>query len=1020
MNKRLRTLLLLLAVCGLAPAAHASDIGPFNYTRRVWQVQDGLAEDVVQAFAQTADRYFWIGTTAGLVRFDGAEFVTYNSRNVPALTEKSIFCLLADRDGGLWIGTEGGGLVLYRDGVFRAFSLGDGLTNAFVRRVYQDSRGTIWIGTDGGLFQVSGKRIVRVDNNANIPMLAVHAIREDAQGGIWAGGSRLVRIENGKAREYHLRGELSEYRVKSILAEKNGTVWVGTVSGLYRMPGGGGTPGRGLRYGDPGAGTLRGRKSHRADFDAGPEFDAVSGIHGTVRALWQGLDGALWIGMIGQGAIVLGEGRMTPLRSPGWLPSNTVLNFFGDFEGNIWIGTQHGMLRLSKTVVSTIPLPGAADSDFGTVYGDGDHDLWMASSRLFLVHNGTARPYTFAGAPGIRVRNVFRDRDGTLWLGTDGAGVFKNGPGKVRHFTTREGLVNNYIRAFLQSRDASIWIATDEGISHWQNGKITSYQPKDGLCYGNERAMLEDAAGDLWIGTERGISHMRGNVFLHDVATDKLQNEKVWSIHQDETGGLWFGTRTNGLYRWKSGRLAHFTTADGLVSDSIYQILEDGRHYFWMSGPDGVSRVRREDLDGAAEHGGKRLAVTLFGISQGIEMTEIYGGTQPSGFLASDGVWFPSSQGPIHISSDAGAGTEPPPVALDKVLVDGQERSFNSDLILKPNNRKIQFNYTAVSLRSPEGIRYRYKLEGFDREWTEAGAQRQVSYTNLSPGAYRFRVVAFNIADPASTTSTAIGMRQEPYFYRTPWFVICAVLISIALIWISHLRRLRELRLRFNAVLEERSRVAREMHDTLIQGCVSVSTLLEGVSSQGDAEGEERSNLLNVARAQLHLTLDDARRALWNLRRDATLSSEVGPLLFSMANEISKESHTRISCQTSGKPYSIPTAQARELLMVTREALYNSVHHSSPSVVNLRISFGKTRLGVEVADDGKGFDTEAIRDSSNGHYGLIGMRERIEKMKGEFAIESRRGSGTRLEFTVPCNPVFTSKSKVEGEVEAAK
>jgi ligand-binding sensor domain-containing protein len=976
--------LFLAVVSSVFTLASASDIQGFNYTKRVWQIPDGLPENGVQAFAQTPDRFFWIGTTAGLVRFDGSATVVYEHRNTPALAENSIFCLLATPDNDLWIGTDGGGLVLYRNGIFRRFSSVDGLTNGFIRTVFQDHLGQIWIGTDDGLFRVSDSRIVRVDGFGNIAPISVHAIAEDSHSGLWVGGSRLALIEQGREIDYQLPHELAEYRVKSILVGQDGTVWVGTVSGLY--------------------------KADRLRSDAAKTFERVAGISGTARSLWQSPEGALWVGTIGEGVYVLDQSNLKTLRSPEWLPSNTVLNIFSDVEGNIWVGTEHGMLRLSRTFVTTVALPGNADSDFGTIYQDTDRDLWMASSSLFRIRNGSASRYVFPQRSGARVRNVFRDSMGSLWLGTDGDGAYHLLKDKFEHLTIREGLANNYIRAFLQSRDGSVWMATDGGVSRWSRDVLTSYQVQDGLCYPSGRSLLEDSNGDIWIGTDRGLSHIHLGAFLHDSLTEKLRDEKVWAIHQDTEGALWFATRTNGLYRWKSGEMAHFTVADGLVSDSIYQLIEDGKSNFWMSGPDGVSVVRRSELEETAARPGHKFAVKLFGISQGLEMTEIYGGTQPSGILTADGVWFPSGSGPIHISTFDQEKAKPPPVVIDKVLIDGQERSQDpltaAHVLLKPSNRKIQFNYTAVSLGSPEDIRFRYQLEGFDQDWTDSGTERQVYYTNLEPGTYRFRVVAFNMDDPSMTTESSVVIRQEPYFYRTPWFLLCCLLMLGGLVWLSHLWRLHELHLRFNAVLEERGRVAREMHDTLIQGCVGVSTLLEGISSQTGAAEDARSSLLDHARAQLRVTLDEARRALWHLRRDSTLTAEVGPLLGSLAEEIARETHVPITWQTSGKQFSIQAAQARELLMVTREALYNAVHHSEASTITLRIAFVRDTLGIQVSDDGKGFDSTLSAGPESGHYGLIGMRERVERMRGEFVLTSKSGCGTQLNLRIPCKPIY--------------
>jgi ligand-binding sensor domain-containing protein/signal transduction histidine kinase len=976
-------LMLLHTKCAIALDPHSAEL---NYTRRVWEVQDGLPEDVVRAFAQTPDRYLWIGTSAGLVRFDGTQFSVYDRHNVPQLKESGILSLLTDRDGGLWIGTEGGGLVLYRNQVFHLFSAPEGLTNGFVRSVEEDDRGRIWVGTDGGLFRIAGDRVERLDGTGGTQPVAVHSMFKDAAGRMWVGGTRVLRFDHDHVSEFQLRGEISQLRVKSMLVTSDGTSWVGTVSGLYRLD------------------------SQGADL--GKPFERVKGIFSTVGALRQDSRGSVWVGTIGEGLYILHGGEYTHLRTPEWLPSNTVLGFFADYEKNMWVGTRHGMLRLSRTSVGLIPLPEAADSDFGTLYQDANKDLWMASNKLFRIRRGAARQYVFPELGGALVRNVFRDRAGGLWIGTDGTGVFRIFRGHVAHFTTRDGLANNYIRAFLQSKDGSIWIATDFGISQWSKGVFVSYQTRDGLVYSNVRTLFEDRNGDIWIGTEQGLSHMRGGLFLSDDLTMQLKDEKVWSIDQDRQGALWFGTRTDGLYRSKFGKVTHFTTKEGLVSDSIFQVVADKDDRLWMSGPEGVSTVKCAELDLTAGDLSHRLAVKLYGISQGNEMTQIYGGTQAASVLADDGIWFPTASGPVYVSAANYLQEEVPPVAIDRVVVDGQEQSPSANMVLSSGTKKIQFNYSAASLRSPEDIRFRYKLEGFDQSWMDSADQRQVYYTNLSPGHYRFRVTAFNMDDPAKMSETSLAIQQAPHFYRASWFVLTCLVGIATMIWIAHLRRVRELRLRFDAVLAERNRVAREMHDTLIQGCAGVSTILEGISSQTDGASEEQSSLLNYARMQLRMTLDDARRALWNLRKDESQTTKIGPLLISLADEVATEAGAAIFCETVGQQYSIQTGQARELVMVVREALFNAVHHSGPSTISLKIAFGQDSMDIEVDDDGRGFDQSVVGRQEQMHYGLIGMRERVERMSGSFFLSTYPGQGTQVRLRIPCKPMRPSKPKV--------
>jgi ligand-binding sensor domain-containing protein/signal transduction histidine kinase len=960
------------------------------YTERTWQMQDGLPEQIVQAFAQTADRYLWIGTTGGLLRLDGASFVLYDRESTPAFRDNNIFCLTVSRDNSLWIGTEGGGLIRYRGGVFRAFSTSDGLTNAFVRSIEQDSKGQIWIGTDDGLFRLSGERLERIDGTESVPQVAVHAIHEDRSGHLWVGGSKLLRLEGTSAAEYRLEGEASQNRVKSIVETEDGTVWVGTVSGLQRM--------------------LPNKLPKHAKTKG---FQRVSGFNVTVRFLRETSDGRLWIGTIGHGLHIYSHNRFSEITAPTRLPSNTVLNLFEDVEKNIWVGTQAGMLRLSKTPVRTVALPDASDSDAETVYQDVGGDVWIAAANLFRFQKDKATPYRFPTLAGVRVRNVFRDREGTLWIGTDGRGVYHQNGKQFVHYTTRQGLVNNFVRAFLQSRDGSVWIATDEGVSRWTKNRFTNYQMSDGLCYFSTRSLLEDRNGDLWIGTDRGVSRLHNNKFESDDPVRALQEEKVWAIHQDPDGGLWFGTRTGGLYRWQSAKLTHYTVAQGLASNSIYELLEDHNGKLWVSGPNGISVMNRRDLDMVVDHPGRRVPVTLYGISEGLETIQMCGGEKPAGILTAQGeVWFPSSKGPVRVSTDQPQPSNPAPVVIDRVLVDGLQSPAGGRLSLSPTSAKLELHYGVVLLRSQERINFRYILDGFDKNWSDASAGRIAYYTNLPPGRYHFRVAAYEMNNPAQIAETSLEIVQEPHFYRTLWFLgLCLLLAGGAVLGIYQVR-LGQLRARFQAVLDERNRLAREMHDTLIQGCVGVSALLEAQSSIGHAEGNNGHDLLAYARTQIRSTIDEARQAVWNLRQNSGAVASLAPQLKGTTQQVSHEFGIPVEFRVLGKTFGLDQSTVHDVLMVTREALYNAVRHGQPHRVQVDVCFEEQRCKVKISDDGSGFDFVSLATSSAGHYGLIGMRERVERIGGKFILNSRIGAGTDLVIEVPRKPAAARNDEV--------
>jgi ligand-binding sensor domain-containing protein len=494
-----------------------------GYARRVWHAEDGLPEETVQAFAQTPDHFLWIGTTGGLVRFDGAQFIVFDRENTAAFHENSIFCLLAATDGTLWIGTEGGGVVSYRNRSFRLWSRANGLNNGYIRALREDSRGRIWIGTDDGLYRWQAGRIERVDGRNGMPEIAVHAIYRDRQQRLWVGGYHFFRFDDDRATELRLPGGLTD-NVKSILQSRDGTLWVGTVSGLQRSDSPLNSP--------------------------SPTFSSVKDIHSTVRTLLEDDDGTLWIGTIGDGLIRYQNGRFSTLTADGsipsnTIPSNTILSSFSGSEHNIWIGTQAGLVRLNKTAAETVVLPDFAGADFGTVYSDRDGTLWVSSTHLFHI---TGRHAQMIHLPGplanVRIRDVFRDSTGTLWFGTEGRGAFRWVNGRPIEVP----LIQPYVRGFAEDREGGIWIGTDGGYCRWRPTGTRCFEAHESV-----RALYVDRQAEVWVGKDRGLTRLRDGGEVADSPIPQLRHEKVWAIHEDPEDALWFGTRTGGLFRWKSG-----------------------------------------------------------------------------------------------------------------------------------------------------------------------------------------------------------------------------------------------------------------------------------------------------------------------------------------------------------------------------------------------------------------------------------------------------------------------------------
>lgn len=972
--------LTLLALCLLvsqrvqtqqpAAATLATGSQEWNYTIRSWQSQDGLPEDTVQAFAQTPDGYLWVGTSGGLLRFNGARFELFAHENTPAFGENSVFCLLAAQDGRLWIGTDGSGLIEWKNGVFRAYPTEKGQSSEFVRALAEDHNGQLWVATDDGLFRARDGHLERADKPLGLPEFNVHAILEDRTGRIWVGGSRLYSLKDGQTREYSLPDNDSRNKIKSFLQTADGVIWVGTVGGLYRM-----------------------RPGH-------DNFELVPGVVGTIRTLREAPNGELWAGAIGEGIFRIRGNVVTRLQAPSPLVSNTVLSIFADSDRDLWIGTQSGMMRLSRTPVRVLALPTAADSDFGTVALDTDGSLWAASNQLVHVQSGQAALFRFPGMQEARVRNVLRARDGSLWIGTDGSGAYLHSAQSTKHFTTREGLVNNFIRVFLEARDGALWIGTDNGVSHLDRTGFHNYTDHNGLAYNSIRSLLEDRDGTIWIGTEHGLSEFRNGKFFNDAMTAALADEKVWALHQDTDGGIWIGTRAHGLYRYRNGQLSHYTTANGLASDSIYCILEDKQGHFWFSGPSGVMLLNRGELDAQTTDKEKLLSLRIFRADEGGKPVQFYGGTQPTGALTSSGeAWFPTSQGLWSIRPDE---LEHPYIAnlnIDAVRIDGRPASLPGKLNLDAGSDRIEIAYEPVLLRSQEGLRFRYKLDGYDSNWTYANAQQRLAtYTNLPAGNYSFLVEAWETDHPGHAASASINFVKKPYFYRTPWFIaLCALLVALVSI-LAYQVRMKQIHGRFKAVLAERTRLAREMHDTLIQGCVSISALLEAASSTEVDDDESRLHMIDYAATQIRATVDEARQAVWNLRGDERTLVDLETALQRMAERIGREHDVKMIYRLNGKPFAISLPATHELMMVAREAVFNAILHGHAKQVEAEICYAAESLSLTVKDDGQGFD--AAQAFSEGHFGLRGMQERIHKFDGKFEIDSVPHLGTRVRVEI--------------------
>src|SRR5262249_29909448 len=490
-------LLTILVLLGWVDSS-ASDTarpGRAAYSRRVWRSADGLPEDFAQSLAQTQDGYLWIGTSGGLARFDGVSFVVFNRENTPAFLDDSVYSLLVAKDGTLWAGTEGGGLIRYKDGNFRVFSRAEGLTNGFVRVIYEDKGRQLWVGTDFGLFRLQNESLIRVDGDIGA---RVHTICEDREGRLLVGGRGLL-ILRGRETTYYTSDEShADNSIRTIRQTADGALWIGTISGLRRLDHG-----------------VKGNPFRTSKI--------LSGAN--ISVLLESRDGLLWIGAYGQGLMRYQAGRIVRFSAPSSLPHNNVLSLFEDGENDVWVGTQGGLLRLSPRAASTATPADCVPQSTNPIYQDPHGALFVTAlnGKLFRAAPQTLTPVQLpASLSRMPVRNVFRDSRGALWLGTDGQGIARIDAAGIVRYTMKQGLVNDFIRAFCEDPDGAIWIGTDSGLSRFHQGAFQNFNAENGLAYGSIRALLIDRGGDLWVATDSGFSRFCGGRFVADPFLERL------------------------------------------------------------------------------------------------------------------------------------------------------------------------------------------------------------------------------------------------------------------------------------------------------------------------------------------------------------------------------------------------------------------------------------------------------------------------------------------------------------------
>lgn len=753
-----------------------------GYRLTAWSTAEGLPSSAVASIVQTRDGYLWIGTQEGLVRFDGVRFTVFDKKNIPGIGQFSIVALCEARDGTLWIGSQTSGLLSMKAGEFTVYKAStSGLPDDEIDALAQDDEGQLWVRTARGLGVFRDGRFAAFPGKAGLPDKGIGTPYAGRDGTVWLATSHgLVRLRHGQFEVVRATDGTAKWGVNSI-AEDSAGLWLGTDQGLFRVANGETTP-----------------------------YNEQSGLpQGEISNVFADRSGAIWVGVSGHSLYRQQGGRFVSVTLRGRSTLPRINEITQDRSGNIWVGTWgDGLVRVSSDGFKTL-----ADGVSSAVFQSRDGTLWMGTygGGLRRLKDGKITSYTTKeGLSSDFIVSLSEDRRGNLWIGTQGGGLHSFADGRFAPFPAKLGLPN-HISQLLEDHEGSLWLSSgSNGLERLKDGQLTTYTSKDGLPSGASFWLYEDHQGILWLMGAGGLLCSRDRSHVRFEIVPGFEKD-VMCLLEDAEGVFWVGTGGNGLKRWQGGKVTTYTTRDGLFDDAIWAILEDRHADLWMTSDHGICRIRKRDLNDFAAGKIHHLDAVAYGLDDGLPTAEFNGGFQPSGWTMQDGrLLFSGAKGPLVVDPDlVYRDLTPPPSTIESVVINQHSYNPYRAARVPPGQGEIEFQYTGIDFMAPHGVRFKYQLVGFDRDWIDAGARRSAYYTNIPPGHYTFRVMAGSRDGAWNEAGATFDLVLEAHFYRTYWayslYALALVLLAAGL-YRLRVRRMQAHEAELVRVVEQRTR----------------------------------------------------------------------------------------------------------------------------------------------------------------------------------------------------------------------